>query len=414
MATSRSERVSSPEVIAVERPAQARTLDAILTASPDLVYLCGPSGEFLDANPSGASVWGLNRSQIVGLRWRDLGVPADVATSFDVQRNKVLATSQPLRETITLETGEGLRIYEYSLHPIPGGDGRDEVAAVLFTLRDFTEQRRAEEALRESEEKYRLLAENATDMISRHDPAGIYLYASPACKRLLGYEPEELVGRSAYELIYRDDFDEVARVHGALLGTSETYTVTFRIHRKDGSLVWFETTTRTVRNPWTGEVVEIHCSSRDASQRKQAEDALRESEERFRTAFDAAAVGMGMAAPDGRWLRVNPALCEILGYSEDELLRMTYQEITCPDDLASDLRQLEKLHAGEIDAYQLEKRYIHKRGHRVWVHLSVSVVRDALGRPLYQVGLIEDITRRREARAAALPGRPDRGHHATA
>jgi PAS domain S-box-containing protein len=381
----------------VERPAQARTLDAVLTASPDLVYLCGPSGEFLDANPSGASVWGLDRSQIVGLCWRDLAVPADVATSFDVQRNKVLATGQPLRETITLETGAGLRIYEYSLHPIPGGDGRDEVAAVVFTLRDFTEQRRAEEALRESEEKYRLLAENATDMISRHDPAGIYLYASPACKRLLGYEPEELVGRSAYELIYRDDFDEVARVHGALLGTSETYTVTFRIHRKDGSLVWFETTTRTVRNPWTGEVVEIHCSSRDASQRKQAEDALRESEERFRTAFDAAAVGMGMAAPDGRWLRVNPALCEILGYSEDELLQMTYQEITCPDDLASDFRQLEKLHAGEIDAYQLEKRYIHKRGHLVWVHLSVSVVRDALGRPLYQVGLIEDITRRREA-----------------
>jgi PAS domain S-box-containing protein len=234
-------------------------------------------------------------------------------------------------------------------------------------------------------------------MISRHDPAGVYLYASPACKRLLGYEPEELVGRSAYELIHRDDFEEVTRVHGALLGTSETYTVTFRIHRKDGTLVWFETTTHTVRNPWTGEVEEIHCVSRDASQRKEAEEALRESEERFRSAFDAAAVGMGMSTPEGRWLRVNPALCDILGYSEDELLQMSWQEITFPDDLASDLWQLAKLHAGEIDAFQMEKRYIHKRGHLVWGHLSVSVVRDALGRPLYQVGLIEDITRRREA-----------------
>jgi PAS domain S-box-containing protein len=385
--------------VAVEPRAHARTLDAILTASPDLVYLCGSSGEFLDANPSGASVWGLDRAQIAGLRWRDLGVPPDVATSFDVQRNKVLATGRPLRETITLVTGSGPRIYEYSLHPIPGpgGDGRAEPAAVVFTLRDFTEQRRAEDALRESEEKYRLLAENSTDMISRHDAAGVYLYASPACKRLLGYEPEELVGRSAYELIHRDDFDEVTRVHGALLGTSETYTLTLRMRRKDDTVIWFETTTRTVRNPWTGEVVEIHCSSRDASQRKEAEEALRESEERFRGAFNAAAVGMGMATPEGHWLRVNPALCDILGYTEDELLGMTFQEITSPEDLASDLRQLERLHAGQIDAFQMEKRYIHKQGHLVWGHLGVSVVRDALGRPLYQVRLVEDITRRHEA-----------------
>src|SRR5262249_20180720 len=157
---------------------------------------------------------------------------------------------------------------------------------------------------------------------------GVYLYVSPACKRLLGYEPEEIVGRSAYELIYRDDFDEVTRVHGELLGTSETYTVTLRLHHKDGSLVWLETTTRTVRNPWTGEVAEIHCSSRDVSQRKQAEEALRESEERFRSAFNAAAVGMAMASPDGRWLRVNPALCEILGYTEAELLETTFQQVT--------------------------------------------------------------------------------------
>ena len=99
-----------------------------------------------------------------------------------------------------------------------------------------------------------------------------------------------------------------------------------------------------------------------------------------------------MATPEGRWLRVNPALCEIVGYSEDELLHMTFQEITHPDDLVNDLRHLEGLLASQIDAYQMEKRYIHKRGHLIWVHLSVSLVRGPDGRPLYQVGLIEDIT----------------------
>ncbi len=174
-------------------------------------------------------------------------------------------------------------------------------------------------------------------MISRHDPAGVYLYVSPACTRLLGYEPGELIGRSAYDLIDDRDREDVGRVHGALLGTSETFTVTFRIHRKDDSVIWFETTTRTVRDPSTGEVVEIHCSSRDVSERKQAEEALRQSEERFRAAFDAAAVGIAMATPEGRWLRVNPALCEIVGYSEPELLLMTFQEMTHPDDLVPDL-----------------------------------------------------------------------------
>ena len=122
--------------------------------------------------------------QIIGRTWYDLGVPPDVAASFDVQRNKVLETGQPLSENVRLPTRSGQRLYEYTLTPIH--DGAVDVAAVVFTLRDFTEQRRAEEALRESEEKYRLLAENSTDMISRHDPAGVYLYASPACKRLLG------------------------------------------------------------------------------------------------------------------------------------------------------------------------------------------------------------------------------------
>lgn len=376
-------------------PGHAGTLDAILAASPDPVYLCSRAGTFLFANASGVAVWGLDRSEIIGRTWYDLGVPPDVSASFDAQRNIVLETGRPLSGNVRLPTPSGQRLYEYTLTPIQ--DGAAEVASVVFNLRDFTEQRRAEVALRESEEKYRLLAENSTDMISRHDPAGVYLYVSPACERLLGYEPHELVGRSAYDLIDNRDREDVGRVHGALLRTSDVFTVTFRIHRRDDSVIWFETTTRTVRDPSTGEVVEIQCSSRDVSLRKEAEECLRQSEERFRAAFDAAAVGIAIASPEGRWLRVNPALCEIVGYSEAELLCMTFQEITHPDDLSADLRHLEGLLAGRIDAYQMEKRFIHKRGHLIWVHLSVSAVRGPDGQPLYQVGLIEDITRRRQA-----------------
>jgi two-component system NtrC family sensor kinase len=393
MSQSRSESLPSLPMVRVER--QAGTLDAILASSTDLVYLCGRSGEFLYANPAGAAAWGLDRSQILGRTWRDLGVLPDVASTFDVQRAQVFETGDPIVEAVSLPTGPEEPIYEYSLTPIR--DGGADVEAVVFTLRDVTERRRSEAALRDSEEKYRLLAENSTDMISRHDPAGVYLYASPACRRLLGYEPEELVGRLAYDLIHPDDHDAVARSHASILRTPETFTVTFRILRKDGAIIWFETTSRTVRNPWTGEVVEIHCASRDVSGRKEAEEELRQGEERFRGTFNAAAVGIGMVTPEGHWLRVNPALCEIVGYEESELLGLSFQEITHPDDLESELREHRKLLAGAIDSYRMEKRYLHKRGHIVWGLLSVSIVRGAEGRPLYLVGLIEDITRRRRA-----------------
>ena len=153
---------------------------------------------------------------MIGRTWHDLGVPASVAASFDTQRNRVLETGQSLGENVILPTRAGRRLYEYSLTPIR--DDAVDVAAVVFTLRDFTEQRRAEESLRQGDLEYRLLAENSTDMISRHDPAGVYLYASPACKRLLGYEPGELVGRSAYDLIDDRDREDVGRVHGASWG----------------------------------------------------------------------------------------------------------------------------------------------------------------------------------------------------
>jgi len=122
-----------------------------------------------------------------------------------------------------------------------------------------------------------------------------------------------------------------------------------------------------------------------AIQRKQTEDMLRSSEARFRGAFDFSAIGMSLVSLDGRWLEANPALCQIVGYSEKELLTKTFQEITHPDDLETDLAYVRQILAGEILAYKMEKRYFHKSGHVVWVLLSVSLVRDIQNQPLYFV-----------------------------
>jgi len=106
---------------------------------------------------------------------------------------------------------------------------------------------------------------------------------------------------------------------------------------------------------------------------------------------------MALVAPDGKWLRVNRSICEITGYSESELLERSFQDITHPDDLALDLANVDKMLAGDIDSYQMEKRYYHKSGAIVWALLSVSLVRDEEGRPRFFIGQIQDITSRKES-----------------
>ncbi|MEG3880765.1 PAS domain S-box protein [Microcoleus sp. herbarium7] len=137
----------------------------------------------------------------------------------------------------------------------------------------------------------------------------------------------------------------------------------------------------------------------ELSDRQRVQEALRESEERFRSAFDDAAIGMALVAPDGRWLQVNRSLCALLGYSEQELLATTFQAITHPDDLDTDLGHARQLLAGKIRTYQMEKRYFHKLGYIVWILLSISLIRDARGEPLF-IAQIQDITQRKQAEEA--------------
>jgi PAS domain S-box-containing protein len=133
-----------------------------------------------------------------------------------------------------------------------------------------------------------------------------------------------------------------------------------------------------------------------------ADSRLAESDERLRGAFEFAAIGMALVAPDGRWLRVNPSLCRIVGYSPEELLGTTFQAITHPADLDADVEYVKEVLEGSTPHYQMEKRYLHKDGHLVWIQLSVSLVRDGDGQPLYFVSQIQDISPRKEAEAGLI------------
>jgi PAS domain S-box-containing protein len=243
------------------------------------------------------------------------------------------------------------------------------------------------------DDRFRIHADNASDLIYRYRflPSPGFEYVSPSSTAITGYTPEEHYADPdlGFKLVHPED-------RHLLEGSrhDSEAPLELRWYRKDGALIWTEQRNRTIYDG-AGDVVALEGIARDITERKLTEEALRESEERFRVAFGSAAIGMALISPKGRWLQVNPSLCEITGYTESELLATDFQSITHPDDLEKSLEGLERLLSGESQYICAEKRYIHKSGRTVWVQASVSLVRDAKNEPLYVVAQIQDITQAR-------------------
>ncbi|CRI63704.1 putative PAS/PAC sensor hybrid histidine kinase [Thiocapsa sp. KS1] len=269
-------------------------------------------------------------------------------------------------------------------------------------------RRRDLDALRASEERTRRIVENAPDLIFINRDDRIH-YINPAGIRLLGmHTAEEIVGRSIYDLFHPDNHAAVrARIAILRLAPGVSVPVLQEVMLGvDDSLLPAEVSA--VSYAVDGHI-DIQVTCRDIRERlkaledaqrarTQAEEALRRalaSEARFHGTFEQAAVGIAMVAPDGRWLRVNERLCHILGYGAEELLGLTFQDITHPDDLEMDLDSVRRVLAEEIDHYAMEKRYIRKDGDIVWANLTVSLARKLDGTPDYFISVIEDITDRK-------------------
>jgi PAS domain S-box-containing protein len=150
---------------------------------------------------------------------------------------------------------------------------------IIGTIRNITERKQAEEVIRHSEERYRILAENSSDMISKHNWDRTYLYVSPACTKLLGYTPDDLTGMSAYQLIHPDDVENIRKNHILLLeNRTNSFIESYRIRKKDNTYIWFETNNQVIYNQNTNLVQEIVCVSRDITERKEKEELLKAKE----------------------------------------------------------------------------------------------------------------------------------------
>lgn len=268
-----------------------------------------------------------------------------------------------------------------------------------MVLRDITDQIKAEELAKDD-----LSLANSAIKIARigvfgFNPVTDAVTVSSIWCDIMGLDPhaqidfrEEWISR-----IHPDDIEKVMElVQACAEGVREKVSYACRLRsRDDKQWLWMGSNLSVAKRDAAGNVTRVIGAMTDITERKTIEIALQKAEEQFRSAYESAVVGMAVVSLDGTWLRVNPALCELLGYSEDEMLSADIQSFTHPDDLDESRVRMDLLMAGDIPSYQIEKRYIRANGAYMWALVSVGVVRDGDGQPEQFVFQILDITQQR-------------------
>ncbi|MBO0726707.1 MAG: PAS domain S-box protein [Blastocatellia bacterium] len=257
------------------------------------------------------------------------------------------------------------------------------------------------------EEQLRLLKtaieqsnESVIVMTARLDPPGPeILYVSSAFTNMTGYAPEDVIGKTPHILQGPKTDLSVLRQLCENCAAGEVFHGETVNYRKDHSEIYLEWTAGPVRNE-RGEVTHFAAAQRDVTERRRIEGELRRRGEEFRLLFELSAIGMAEVSPEGRYLRVNHKYCEMLGYSEHELLGLAVVDVTHPDDREATAAQVRSgFTSGEPAEYSMEKRYVRKDGVIIWALVNWTIVRDVAGRPLHSVANIQDITARKQAEA---------------
>ena len=279
-----------------------------------------------------------------------------------------------------------------SLNGRPGG--------LILTFVDITQLSLAESAVRASEEQFRLMIEHAPEGILMADSDGRIVLANAQLGQFFGYKPEELVGQPLEVLIPESlrKVHERHRTHYAQEPSGRRMGVGRELmaRHRDGREIPIEVGLSPIQ--LGGRRLAIAFVN-DITLRKQADASLRASEARFRTNFEHAGIGMAVISADGHWLEANRVLCGMLGYSEETLRRMTFQELTHPDDRHVDRDLFPKLLTGEIPVLRVETRYRRADGEYLWVRVNSVVVRDEEGHPLQFISQLENITELKRAEA---------------
>lgn len=344
---------------------------------------------FLAVNDATIRLYGYTREEFRTMTAFDLRAPEHHA-----QYREFLARRRPSETTVTRWRHRRKDGTPIDVEVTARGFVYQGKAARLGVIKDITEQVRAERALHESEQRYRDLFDlNPSPMWVYDRNTFAFVAVNECAARQYGYTKAEFSRMTLVDLWPEDDvrrnLENLRRRDPASVLTHQA-----RHRRKDGAVIDVELLASPLADP--ARPLRIVLAT-DITARKRMENAVRESEERLRAAFDQAAVGMTLrnADPaDPGWVRFNQKLCDIVGYTREELSGMNFLDLTPPEDLPTAIEYNRRLLSGELESYTRERRYVRKDGTLIWVSVSVSAVRAPDGTPRQFLAVIQDITER--------------------
>jgi|GEM_PF-1291201 len=348
------------------------------------------------ANDHLLKVWGKRPEDVLGRPYFEVQ-PQNRAAGVEALFQQVYQTGQSVirPEVAATYIHEGKRVDEVHkviLSPLRNQLG--EIEGIFAVGYDITSEIEARRAQAESQSFVNAVLESNPDCVKVLNEAGRLTYMNTHGLCLMEIDDfSQVEGQLWWELWPVDYREQVqAAVEQALAGSTARFQA-FCPSVK-GTPRWWDVIVTPVRNDRERHII---STSRDITEQKQSELRLQEVQEYFRNTFDNAAVGIAHVAPDGNWLLVNDRMCAIVGYTRAELQACTFQDITHPDDMYLDLELVKAVVDGRQQSFSLEKRYLHKDGHIVWVNLTVSLVRKPDGQPHYFISIIEDISLRKAA-----------------
>ncbi len=371
----------------------AEKLNAIAENSGDAILRLDKSFRLVYANPAAVRMMHTTREDLPGKTPMDMPMPMHIVSLWRGGVERVIRNSR--EEVFEYEFDDQRTIHYIRITMTPELGPTGAVESVLVITRDISDQKRTEVELRESEKRFRLALGASPVIVYAQNGSLRYTWAYSSHPDL---PAERFLGHTDRQIYPKDVAIRMSFIKGRVMETGQPEHEEFEVSSDRGTL-WLEVTIAPLRNN-EGQIIGITGSAIDITRRKQSEEALRESEERFRASFENGANAMAITAIDSRLLDVNAAFCELLGFSEPELVGHSISEITYPDDLPLNLDKLKAVARGEITRFRMEKRYIRKDGRIIWTDMSTAAVRDRQGKPVYIVTHIQDVTERKETESA--------------
>ncbi len=394
------------------------------------VLLATATGEIFDASDVACQLLRRTKEELIGERVERIFDPSDVRLRDAREHQRRRGFFKGVLRVMRRAQEEGAREEEPFDASVALTSYRSRMGEerVLVVVRDPDKQRKEAEPRRGTEAWFYSLARHASDVIQVRTTDGILRFTSPSIERAWGYTPEEVLGSVDLEVVHPEDVERVRAEFAQIWARPGIGApVEYRIRHKEGHWIHLEATANNLReDPEVQGMLIIH---RDITARVRAEEELkhlkedlqrrlqqqsaqlmrafeevedsegmlRESLQMFRTTFDQAAVGLAHIDLEGRWVRVNNKLLEIVGYSSQELLKRTFEEMIHPDDVEANRERMKRLLCEEIDEYSMEGRCVRKDSSHLWVNLNVSLVRHPSGEPSYFIAVIQHIDERKRA-----------------